>query len=211
MRTKLKAYDGSDPYAFVSYSHNDERVLDIIYALMTTGCNVWFDNGIDEGNRDYNDEIARRISNCECVLFMVSSNSIKSEYIKDELHFAKKKKKKIIPVLLESDIVLPDSLELMLGRIQFARLPPDSGTSLKRIRDDLPKNVFRKTPCPFYTSAKNLFFIRDTSYVFPREAHFSGDKHNSFEIRSVKQGLKDEYCIFRYQAWPAYDMCFSIN
>ncbi len=71
-----KVYEGSDPYVFVSYSHKDkDTVLEIINDLMLCACNLWYDRGIHSGE-DWNKEIAERLFNAECVLFMVTSNSV---------------------------------------------------------------------------------------------------------------------------------------
>ena len=42
------AYQGHEPYIFISYSHSDsDAALKIIKALSEAGFRVWYDNGID--------------------------------------------------------------------------------------------------------------------------------------------------------------------
>ena len=210
-----KVYEGSGSYVFVSYSHKDQDlVLEIIKDLMLCACNIWYDTGIHSGE-DWNDEIAQHLYNAECVLFMVTANSVRSEYVKDELNFARSKNKKIYPVFLES-IDLPLSLELLLGRAQAIRhLDNDVDNSRFRLREkikrNLPNSVFQTVSDPFYAGEHNRFFIENTSYIFPDGTCFAGEEHNSFEIGVVNSNTGDKSSIYRYQSRPAYDMSYSLN
>lgn len=210
-----KVYQGNDPYVFVSYSHKDkDAVLEVINDLMLCACNIWYDTGIHSG-KDFNDEIATRLFHAECVLFMVTEASIRSEYVKDELNFAKSKQKPIYPIFLEN-VTLPLSLELLLGRAQAIRLSDDDIGASKfklreKIRHNLPKSVFQVVSDPFYVSEHNAFYIEDTSYVFPDGAYFAGEEHNSFELRVANTATAEKTTIYRFQARPAYDMTYSLN
>ena len=210
-----KVYQGTDPYVFVSYSHKDKSlVLEIINDLMLCACNLWYDTGIHSGE-DWSNEIAEHLLNAECILFMVTSNSVKSEYVKDELNLAKCKKKKIYPIFLEN-ISLPISLELMLGRAQaISCLDDDINESRFKLREKikkhLPNSVFQTISDPFHAGEHNLFYLEDTSYVFPEGTYFAGEEHNSFEISIVDLICGSKAQIYRYQARPAYDMTYSLN
>jgi len=210
-----KVYRGDDPYVFVSYSHKDQdRVFEIINDLMLCACNLWYDIGIHSGN-DWNNEIAERLYNAECVLFMVTSNSVQSEYVKDELNFAKSKNKKIYPVFLE-DIDLPLSMELFLGRTQAISCSDsdvnDNRFKLReKIKSNLPNTVFQVLSDPFYAGENNQFYLENTSYIFPDGTYFAGDEHNSFEIRCVNSASGQKTTVYRFQARPAYEMHFSLN
>ena len=211
----LKVYQGTNPYVFVSYSHTDkELVTEIISDLMLCACNLWYDTGIRSGE-DWNNEIAEHLFNAECVLFMVTSNSVQSEYVKDELNFAKGKNKKIYPVYLEN-ITLPISLELLLGRAQAISYTDDNINESRfklreKIKNNLPNNVFQTISDPFYAGAHNLFYLENTSYVFPDGTYFAGDEHNSFEISVVDSNCGTKTQIYQYQSRPAYDMSYSLN
>lgn len=210
-----KVYQGADPYVFVSYSHRDkEEVFEIINDLMLCACNIWYDTGIHSGE-DWNNEIAEHLFNAECVLFMVTANSIQSEYVKDELNFAKSKQKKIYPVFLEN-VSLPISLELLLGRAQAISYSDsdieDSRFKLReKIKNNLPSNVFQTLSDPFYAGESNYFYLENTSYTFPETAYFAGEEHNSFAINAVNSISGEKTVIYRFQSRPAYDMTYSLN
>lgn len=210
-----KVYQGTEPYVFVSYSHKDkEAVLKIIGDLMLCACNIWYDTGVHSGN-DWNDEIAERLFNAECVLFMVTQNSVQSDYVKDELNFAKAKRKKIYPIYLEK-VTLPLSLELLLGRTQAIGYSDDDVEESRfklreKIKKSLPGNVFQIISDPFYAGERNNFYLENTSVVFSEDEYFAGQEHNSFEINVVdsRTGIKTR--AYRLQARPAYDMKYSLN
>ena len=210
-----KIYQGNDPFVFVSYSHKDrEAVVEIINHLMLCACNLWYDTGIRSGE-DWNLEIAQRLNDAECVLFMVTENSVASEYVKDELNFAKARHKKIYPVFLDS-VELPLSLELALGRSQAISLKDgdvcDNRFKLReKILHNLPSNVFGALSDPFYNGEFNRYYLVDTTTQFPENTFFEGEDNNSFELvmESVETGKRET--VYRYQSRPAYDMFYSIN
>jgi len=50
-RPPFEAYQGQDPYIFVSYAHKDAAaVFGELERLRAMGCRVWYDEGIDPGN-----------------------------------------------------------------------------------------------------------------------------------------------------------------
>ena len=210
-----KVYQGTEPYVFVSYSHKDkEKVFEIINDLMICACNLWYDTGIHSGE-DWSSEIAERLFGAECVLFMVTANSVNSEYVKDELNFARVKNKKIYPVFLEK-VELPISLELMLGRVQAINYSDnDVGENpfklREKIKSNLPESVFKMLFDPFYVEDNNRFRLEDTSQPFPEGTCFEGENHNSIEISVTDSVSGEKTVIYRYQSRPAYGMEFSLN
>ena len=44
------AYEGGEPYIFISYAHKDtDRVMPILKALAAKGFRIWYDAGIEAG------------------------------------------------------------------------------------------------------------------------------------------------------------------
>lgn len=212
-----KVYEGSKPYVFVSYSHDDrELVLKLIEDLMIRGCRLWYDIG-DRHGEDYNGEIATHLKKAKCVLYMITSNSIKlgSGYIRNELNFAIKKGIKICPIYLEN-VELPDELELMIGRLQaISYFDSDVNKEEFKLREKLIKNlpheVFVSIPIPFYLGENNSFYFENTSILFPEGSYFAGEYQNSFEINIVRNTTNEKVTIWKYEEYPAYDMIFSLN
>jgi formylglycine-generating enzyme required for sulfatase activity len=84
---------------FVSYSRKDLTFIERLAADLTQyGCDVWYDlSGLDGGSR-WIREIEKEISQCDYMLVVLSPDSIISENVEDEVAFAKRLKKKIIPL-----------------------------------------------------------------------------------------------------------------
>ncbi len=111
------AYNGNEPYIFISYSHRDaDKVLPIIKGLNFEGYRVWYDDGIDPGT-EYADFIADKLLGCSVFIAMVSKNFIASEFCKDELNLARDEKIRCLLVYLE-DLTLPSGMQLRFGRLQ---------------------------------------------------------------------------------------------
>ena len=117
MNPPFPAYQGSDPFIFVSYRHADSEV---VYAelewLNACGFNVWFDEGITPGE-EWTAELAQRIRDASYFLFMITPNSVHSKNCRDEVAFAIKHNKSMVLAHLQPT-ELPDSLELSIGSMQ---------------------------------------------------------------------------------------------
>ena len=85
----MNAYQGDQPFIFVSYAHADrDRVYPIIELLQEHGYHVWYDEGLHVGN-DWREELADRISRCHVFIYMLTQRSAKSEFCKEEIYAAK--------------------------------------------------------------------------------------------------------------------------
>ena len=111
------AYMGDQPYIFVSYSHKDcERVWPIILKLQAEGFRIWYDDGISPGT-EWDLNIATHIRKCAFFAAFISRNYLESENCKDELSFVRELGKNRVLIYLE-EVVLPDELQMRLGRLQ---------------------------------------------------------------------------------------------
>ena len=111
------AYEGTEPYLFVSYAHLDkELVYPIIDELNKQGVRIWYDEGIPAAS-DWIAEIADTIINSTCFLVFLTPRALKSEHVRDEIHLAKDEQKKMFIIYLE-DTDLPPDIRLQIGRKQ---------------------------------------------------------------------------------------------
>ncbi len=89
---------------FISYSRKDlELVKDIKTEIdRLIGIDCWMDlDGIESGEQ-FEDVIINAICKCDTILFMMSANSMQSEWALDELDFAKHEKKRIVLVSIDN-------------------------------------------------------------------------------------------------------------
>ena len=78
MSNYVRAYEGDEPYIFVSYAHKDsEAVLSVIRQLYDGKYRVWYDEGIQPGT-EWPPNIARHLQRAAMVIVFVSENSLRS-------------------------------------------------------------------------------------------------------------------------------------
>lgn len=101
---------------FISYSHQDAEAcarIDDAFAKHG-GFDVWYDKGLVPGEV-YRRKIAGVIREADCFIILISHSSITSEWVIDEVEYAKKLRKKIIPIWIEN-VEIPDDLDMILQR-----------------------------------------------------------------------------------------------
>ena len=88
MQRPFPAYQGTDPYIFVSYAHTDAAIVfPELRWIREHGFNVWYDEGISPGSR-WTDDLASRIRNASTVLYLVTPRSVASENCRNEIDYA---------------------------------------------------------------------------------------------------------------------------
>ncbi|MEJ2239973.1 MAG: toll/interleukin-1 receptor domain-containing protein [Gemmatimonadales bacterium] len=161
---KLPAYQGEEPFVFVSYAHEDDVLVSAeIGWLQQQGFNVWWDEGIHGATR-WRDEIAKRIQRCHLFIFYVSEHSIASQVCREELEFALGQRRPILAVHLQPT-ALPEGIELAIANrqalLRHALDEQDYGGKLAaavatHLEAPLPANV---TPMPQRRRRRNAAWI----------------------------------------------------
>jgi hypothetical protein len=113
--TKGEKMTTKQRWTFISYSRRDkEFALELATELKSSGFFVWLDQlDIPTGAR-WDDEVERGLRESEIFLIILTSASISSENVKDEIGYAIDHGKRILPVLLEACEV-----PLRLRRFQY--------------------------------------------------------------------------------------------
>ena len=112
------AYQGNKPYIFLSYAHKDKELAhSVIKYLQEHNNYVWFDEGIHSGTQ-WEDVIIGKIKNCWMMVFLVTKNSLASDWCRQELTFAKDIGKKFINVVIGNP-AFPDWFNFSYKRYQF--------------------------------------------------------------------------------------------
>lgn len=97
----LRAYEGKEKFAFISYAHKDsESVLRILHRMAREGYRIWYDEGIAPGS-EWPENIAQHLNDCAVAVAFVSNNSIASANCRREVTFALAKHKPFLGILLE--------------------------------------------------------------------------------------------------------------
>ena len=106
----IAAYEGDEPYIFVSYAHKDaDHVLPVLRELSERGFRLWFDENIETGGK-WTMEIMRHVKNCAAFLAFVTPSYAESSFCEREATTAMNKNKVMIALYLER-FTEPDWLE----------------------------------------------------------------------------------------------------
>jgi len=114
----VKPYEGSEPYIFFSYCHEDESaVYPIIEQMGADGYRIWYDDGIHPGD-DWPEVIARHIAGCAVCVAAVTARSVESHNCRNEITFVINENKPFVPIVMEQ---FPMSLgiKMQLGSGQY--------------------------------------------------------------------------------------------
>ena len=117
----IPAYEGKEPYIFVSYAHKDSAaVFRLVEQLNERGYRIWYDEGIEPGS-EWPEYIANHLLGAEMVLSVLTPSAVNSVNCRREINFALSKNKPVLTIYME-DIELPVGLTCGLARGRRARL-----------------------------------------------------------------------------------------
>lgn len=113
----IPAYEGKEPYIFVSYAHKDSAIVfRLVEQLNERGYRIWYDEGIEPGS-EWPEYIANHLLGAEMVLSVLTPSAVNSVNCRREINFALSKNKPVLTIYME-DIELPVGLELQLSSQQ---------------------------------------------------------------------------------------------
>ncbi|MHA1111493.1 MAG: TIR domain-containing protein [Promethearchaeota archaeon] len=137
----FKAYLGDEPFVFVSYSHSNKlEVYPIIDYMNKVGINIWYDEGIPV-SENWKKSIAENLERCVTFLVFISPRMLNSEWVKKEIGFALKKKKKFVAVYLKKT-ELPLELEFEIADIQaLKKYRLDESEFYAKLKDVLKQSL----------------------------------------------------------------------
>ena len=105
--------DDRGPYVFISYCRADkpevENELDLLREMKTR---IWYDT---DAFGQFDKQIAHKIQGCSALVVFISEQSVRSDWVLNEVAFAQQKKKRIIPIFLDR-ASLPGELAVRLAR-----------------------------------------------------------------------------------------------
>ena len=133
----LTAYEGKEPYIFVSYAHKDSSlVLPLIEALQHEGFRVWFDQGIEAGT-EWPEYIEDRLCDCNSMIVFMSNNAVDSLNCRNEINLALSIHKELLVIYLEQT-ELRHGMRLQLSSVNQCLLTEVQITTLSYPRSAVP-------------------------------------------------------------------------
>lgn len=107
------------PRIFISYSHQDKNTAKNVVAKLRAAESdnqVWFDENLKAG-QIWSDKLVEEIIKSDVVLFLISPDSVKSDYCKQEIAQAQGARKPIIPLMIKTTPV--GDFPLGVDRFQY--------------------------------------------------------------------------------------------
>jgi formylglycine-generating enzyme required for sulfatase activity len=95
---------------FVSYARVDKPFCKQVVLTLADAHEVWYDQRLHAGD-EWWEEIKKRLRWCDAVLYLLSPESVASEYCQKELEIARSLGKIIIPVLIQARTPIPIELQ----------------------------------------------------------------------------------------------------
>ncbi|MCK5684791.1 TIR domain-containing protein [bacterium] len=159
----FKAYEGDASFTFISYSHCDidrKIVFSDIKMFHDRGYNLWYDEGIEGGDR-WTLTITENLKKASKIILFVSPRSVQSDNIASEINIGKNSKTPILPIMIEPTSIAGTELEYLIGmRNILDRSSMPKPTYIKKIRAFLDKPVKKGKPVPAPVSQLNTKVVR---------------------------------------------------
>jgi hypothetical protein len=119
---------------YIGYSRRDSVAAEAIQKYLTdAGISCFRDTTNIVGSEEWVKTIAKAIEKCHVFLAIVSQNSVTSQYVAKELAYATRFRRQYVPVLLTSDIEVPEVISFHLGDIQHIVAEPSLSAVLPQI------------------------------------------------------------------------------
>ncbi len=117
---------------FLSYSRRDRDVMRYLRESLTvSGISVWSDESLEPGSKNWRAAVEHAIENARCVVAILSPDAKQSEWVGEELNYAKIQRVPIFTVLVRGDE--SSSVPLGLTGVQWVDMRTDYDTALETI------------------------------------------------------------------------------
>ena len=104
---------------FISYSRKDRKYAKEIHHILTSNnIDCWMDQKDISTGHNFDMNIARALANSQLVLVVMTPHAAESQYVCDEIAFAKNNDKPIIPISV-AEVPKDSPIMLLLGRPQW--------------------------------------------------------------------------------------------
>ncbi len=111
---RMEAYEGSEPYIFISYAHRDaDKVWPLLDKLNDSGYRIWYDDGIGAGS-EWPAYIEQHLDHCAAVISFITPRAVNSSNCRKEITYALAKQKPFVYVMLE-ETELAQGMSLQLS------------------------------------------------------------------------------------------------
>ena len=120
MHSVMKPYEGSEPFLFFSYCHQDAALAHpVLQRLMQEGYRIWYDDGLHPGD-DWPEVIADHLSRSTGVLAAIAAGAADSHNCRNEITLALELHKPLAAVIL-TEMTLSLGMQLLLSASHYVK------------------------------------------------------------------------------------------
>lgn len=117
---------------FISYSRRDRAVMRIVRdALMAAGLTVWSDESVEPGSQSWKNDVQAAIENAGSVVAVLSPDAKGSEWVSEELNYARIHKLRVFTVLVRGDE--SNAIPFGLTGVQWIDMRADYDDGMKEL------------------------------------------------------------------------------
>lgn len=140
-------------HVFISYQHSDRSYVDKLAAfLRQEQIPVWYDFSLVPGDR-FPAVIQQRIDECFALIVVLTPEAAASEWVLDELSYARARHKLVLPLQLRETTDLIQLIALQRESVLGGRMP--SATLVERLRGLMETGQGRAAPASGATEVAN--------------------------------------------------------
>ncbi len=185
---------------FFSYSRTDtDFAVKLALDLKKDGYDVWIDQEDIRAGSEWDMEIEKALTTCDCVVFIQSDKSAASPNVLDEVYYALEENKTVIPVIINES-----KAPFRIKRLQHIDFIDNYETGLKCLKDnlsgtalpDLSNESFEKKPLPNIINSKYLIslvllvIIVSALFYFMRPG--AGNNNSNNNNKAVEPAITNE-------------------
>jgi len=123
MTSKIKPYEGKEPYVFISYCQQDMALCgSLVNELNARHVRVWFDNAVHIGDM-WPEVIANHLKDCRVCILLITNNFVGSVNCNNELAFSTQNHIPAIPLLADGTNVSA-GMQMTLAAIKYIKFDP---------------------------------------------------------------------------------------
>lgn len=126
---------------FISYSHKDKKFVEkLVQSLKVKRFNIFYDDEVINIGDNIKETIIDNIKKCDLIIIVLSENE-KNDFLNYELKLALENNKKIIPIIIEDKVNIPDELK----QIKYADFSKEYENNLRQLTKSLVSNLEKKS------------------------------------------------------------------
>lgn len=133
------------PPVFISYSRKNLSEMQLLKKCLSDyGLNVWTDEALQPGTRDWQIAIEQSLESAVCVLLLLSPDTKLSDWVRNELNYAQECGKSVVPFWIAGESHEVSMLNLISAQRIDARNPDNFDSCVEKAVESIEYYIHQK-------------------------------------------------------------------